>query len=243
MGSIHGVEGCSFGRIAGAACPEARPVDDIDDADDADEPRTKARRRRVRLKRRSPRGAPKAKGVPCDFRRGCVDVVDFGGIVEGHLRGGPPPERGRETWRIGNWNWRLATLAHWQHSTHVANVKRLPVPMLPVFSQKALPSRFVRGPGKARSRSAKEGRACACTLPAGRLDLVNFPGFGRSTVCSGANLLARSLADPRLEFNSVSRFLVGVVSKGFSYLTCARPRNLTRGREAKISLAFCPEDD
>ena len=134
MGSIHGVEGCSFGRIAGAACPEARPVDDIDDADDADEPRTKARRRRVRLKRRSPRGAPKAKGVPCDFRRGFVDVVDFVGIVEGHLRGGPPPERGRETWGIGNWNWRLATLAHWQHSTHVANVKRLPVPMLPVFN-------------------------------------------------------------------------------------------------------------
>ena len=82
--------------------------------------------------------------------------------------------------------------------------------------QRALPSRFVRGPGKARSRSAKEGRACARTLPACRLDLVNFPGFGRSTVCSGANLLARSLADPRPGFNSVSRFLIGVVSKGLS---------------------------
>ena len=40
---------------------------------------------------------------------------------------------------------------------------------------------------------------------------MNFPGFGRSTVCSGANLLARSLADPRPGFNSVSRFLIGVI--------------------------------
>ena len=227
----------------GAAFPGSRPVDDIDDADDADEPRTKGQRAKVRTEGRTPQRARTPAGGSCDFRRGFVDVVDFVGIVEGHLRGGPPPERGRETWGIGNWNWRLATLAHWQHSTHVANVKRLPGPMLPVFSQKGPSFAFRPRPWKARSRSAKEGRACARTLPAGRLDLVNFPGFGRSTVCSGANLLARSLADPRPGFNSVSRFLIGVISKGFPTLTCANPRNLTRGREAKISLAFCPEDD
>ena len=72
---------------------------------------------------------------------------------------------------------------------------------------RALPSRFARGPGKARSRSAKEGRVDTRTLPACRLDLLNFPGFGRSTVCSGANLLARSLPDSDPGFNSVFALL------------------------------------
>ena len=73
--------------------------------------------------------------------------------------------------------------------------------------KKTLSSRFPCGPGKARSRSAKEGRAYTRTLPTSRLDRLNFPGFRGSTDCSGASLLARSLADSARGCNSAVALL------------------------------------
>ena len=79
-----------FGRIAGAALPGSRPVDDIDDADDADEPRTKGQRAKVRTEGRTPQRARTPAGGSCDFRRGFVDVVDFVGSSMAEQGGGLP---------------------------------------------------------------------------------------------------------------------------------------------------------
>jgi hypothetical protein len=59
---------------------------------------------------------------------------------------------------------------------------------------------------KPDQEARRKGRAVHAPCRQAAFDLVNFPGFRGSAVCSGANL-AHSLADPRWQINTVFTLL------------------------------------
>ena len=86
------------------------------------------------------RGPSRCNGADCSTGAPAHASAFFGLTAPARGAGGGP-RRGRRCQAvrsargIGDWDWQLATLAHWQHWSSVAIVEMLPVPMLPVANR------------------------------------------------------------------------------------------------------------